>query len=184
MTTDRLLRYVDKPISLVGLMGVGKTRIGRGLANALELPFCDTDQEVEKAAGCSIKDIHEQFGRDEFRRGERRVIERILREGGVQIVATGGTSFSDDEIRGMIKEHTTSIWLKADLDLMVERTSRTDRRPLLSKGDPREILNKMIDERYPIYEQADITVQSEDVPPHEVVRKAREALADFYGVID
>ena len=149
----------NQTIVLVGLMGAGKSSIGRRLARHLGLRFIDADDEIEKAAGLSIDDIFEIYGEGEFRSGERRVILRILGEGPC-VLATGGGAFMDAGARDAIKKNAVSVWLKADLDTLLERTSRRNDRPLLKIGDPAQVLKKLIDERYPIYATADITIES------------------------
>lgn len=167
---------VPKSVVLVGLMGAGKSHIGRRLAQRLKLPFVDADHEIEKAAGRSIEDIFREFGEDEFRQGERRVISRLLDENKI-VLATGGGAFMNDETRERIIEKSVSVWLRADLDLLLKRTSRRDNRPLLKTGDPREILQRLIDERYPVYANADITVDSVDGPGGTTVNRVVDALA-------
>ncbi len=169
---------VPKPVVLVGLMGAGKSHIGRRLAQRLRIPFVDADHEIEKAAGRSIADIFREFGEQEFREGERRVIARLL-DSENMVLATGGGAFMNDETRERILEGSISVWLRADLDLLVKRTSRRDNRPLLKTGDPREILQRLIDERYPVYAQADITVDSVDGPGGVTVNRVVDALADW-----
>jgi shikimate kinase len=162
-------------VVLVGLMGAGKSCIGRHLAQRLGLPFVDADAEIEKAAGCSISEIFEQHGEQAFREGERRVIARLL-EDGPQILATGGGAFMDPETREAIARRATSVWLRADLDLLLRRTGRRNTRPLLRTGDPKEILGRLIDERYPTYAMADIVVDSVDAPPEVTVQRVLDAL--------
>ncbi|WP_420430079.1 shikimate kinase [Kordiimonas sp.] len=164
-----------RTIVLVGLMGAGKTTVGRRLAKRLSLPFVDSDHEIEKAAGMSVAEIFECFGEADFRSGERRVIGRLL-DGKQQIVATGGGAFINEETRALIKEKGLSIWLDADIDILVERTARRDTRPLLKTGNPREILSKLAAERAPFYAQADIKVPSSDGPHEDVVERIVEAL--------
>lgn len=127
--------FIDRPIALVGMMGAGKSTIGRRLAARLDLPFLDADQEIEMAAGRSVTEIFEEFGEAAFRDGERRVFKRLVQSGPC-ILATGGGAFLDDEIRRLLNEHCVSVWLNASLDTLVERTSRKDTRPLLKAGDP------------------------------------------------
>ena len=165
----------ERTIALVGLMGVGKTTIGRKLAQALDLPFHDADQEIEAAAGRSIPEIFAKMGEAEFRAGERRVIARLLKSG-PHVLATGGGAFMDPEIRALIERGATSVWLKADLDVMVRRVSRKDSRPLLSGKDPRTVLTALMKERYPIYALADITVATDDRPVGEAVKAIVAAL--------
>jgi shikimate kinase len=156
-----------RSLVLIGLMGAGKSSIGRRLAKRLALPFVDADKEIEKAAGKTINEIFDEHGEDYFRDGERRVIARLLDDGPL-ILATGGGAFMAPQTRDVIAAHGLSVWLRADLDVLLERVSRRDTRPLLNRGDPRQIMERLIAERYPTYAQADITVQSRDVN-HEVI---------------
>lgn len=168
-------RSIPRTIVLVGLMGAGKTSIGRRLADRLRLPFTDADAEIEKAAGCSIADFFERYGEEEFRLGERRVIKRLL-EGPVQVLSTGGGAFMHPETRAEIRARAISIWLRADLDTLAARIGRRDDRPLLKAGEPREVLKRLIDERYPVYAEADIIVDSADAPQRVTVERVLEAL--------
>ncbi len=168
---------VDRTIVLVGLMGAGKTTVGRRLARKLNLPFVDSDHEIEKAAGMSVAEIFECFGEADFRSGERRVIERLL-DGKPQIVATGGGAFINEATRALIKAKGLSIWLDADIEVLVERTGRRDTRPLLKTGDPKEILTRLAAERAPFYAQADMKVASSQGPHEDVVADILEALKD------
>jgi shikimate kinase len=161
---------------MVGLMGAGKTSIGRRVAARLGLPFVDADDEIEAAAGSSIGDIFERLGEASFRDGERRVIARLL-DGPAKVLATGGGAFMDGETRERIAARGISIWLRADIDTLVRRTSRRNDRPLLRNGDPKEILSRLMNQRYPIYQQADIVVDSFDAP-------AEETLANVLGAIE
>jgi shikimate kinase len=160
---------------MVGLMGAGKTSIGRRLAARVGLPFVDADEEIEAAAGSSIEDIFERLGEASFRDGERRVIARLL-DGPPIVLATGGGAFMDPQTRERIAAKAISVWLRADLDTLVRRTSRRNDRPLLKDGDPREILARLMDQRYPIYQQADIVVDSVDAPADETVQNVLDAL--------
>ena len=163
-------------IVLVGLMGAGKTSLGKRLGKIFNLPFYDSDAEIEKAAGCSVAEIFERFGEDYFRDGERRVIERLL-SGEPCVMATGGGSFMDERIRALVKEKALSIWLRADLDTLVKRTTkRRDERPLLKNGDPRDILNRLIEQRYPIYGEADITIDVGDEPPEKTSERVHKII--------
>jgi shikimate kinase len=155
---------IQRPLVLVGMMGVGKTSVGRRLAERLGLDFVDADDEIELAAGLTIAEIFEKFGEDYFRDGERRVIMRLV-NGQPQVIATGGGAFINDETRTLIKEKALSIWLDADIDILVDRVSRRGHRPLLSGRDPREVLIELGKSRNPIYAQADIHVRS-DTSPH------------------
>jgi len=169
---------LPRAIVLVGLMGAGKSCIGRRLAAELGLDFIDADAEIEAAAGCSIEDIFEQHGEPAFRDGERRVIARLL-SGPPHVLATGGGAFMHERTRREIHDRAISIWLRADLDLLVRRTGRRNNRPLLRRGDPRAILERLMAERYPIYAEADITVDSQDGPPEVTVGRVRAAIADY-----
>lgn len=169
-----------KSIVLVGLMGAGKSCIGRKLARALNLPFVDADEEVEKAAGCSVEDIFELYGEKAFRDGEERVIARLL-EGGPQVLATGGGAFMNPRTRERIKATGISIWLRAELDVLVRRTRRRAGRPLLKNGDPRATLERLMKERYPVYAEADIIVDSKDEDVDATVRRILDTLQPWLG---
>ncbi len=158
-----------KTVVLIGLMGAGKSAIGRRLAARLGLPFVDADSEIETAAGCSIEDIFSLHGEAAFRDCERRVIARLL-SGPPHVLATGGGAFMDSETRKCVQEQTVSVWLRADLDVLVDRVSRRDNRPLLKNGDKREILSRLMAERHPVYAEADIVVDSRDAPHKSVVK--------------
>jgi len=160
---------VHRPIVLVGLMGAGKTTIGRRLAARLGLPFLDADAEIESAAGMSIEEIFARHGEAHFRAGERRVIARLL-TGAPVVLATGGGAFMDPETRSLIKEMALSIWLRADLDLLLKRVAKRNNRPLLKTGDPREVMTRLMSLRYPVYAEADMTVDTVDGPHDNVVR--------------
>lgn len=166
---------IPRTIVLVGLMGAGKSAIGRRLAQRLGLAFVDADQEIEQAAGCSIEEIFQRHGETHFRDGERRVIHRLL-ERPPHVLATGGGAFMDSQTRAAVAARGISVWLRADLDLLVERTARRQNRPLLRKGEPREILQKLMDDRYPVYDEADICVDSGSGPPEEMVDRVIDAL--------
>jgi len=167
-----------KTIVLVGLMGAGKTTVGRRLAQALDLPFLDSDAEIEEAAGMSISEIFETHGESEFRRGEKRVIERLV-EGPPCVLATGGGAFMDPENRALIKKCCVSIWLNAELDVLMKRVAKRSDRPLLQSEDPKQIMKKLMDERYPIYAEADIRVESVDGPHQLTIDAILEKLAQF-----
>lgn len=162
-------------IVMVGLMGAGKTSIGRRLAARLGLPFVDADDEIEAAAGSSIEDIFERLGEASFRDGERRVIARLL-DGPPIVLATGGGAFMDAETRECIAANGISIWLRADIDTLVRRTSRRKDRPLLKNGEPREILTRLMEQRHPMYQLADIAVDSFDAPAEETLQNVLDAL--------
>ena len=166
---------LERSIVLVGLMGAGKSCIGRRLATRLGLAFTDADSEIEAAAGCSIEDIFEHHGEAAFRDGERRVIQRLL-AGPVQVVSTGGGAFMDPRTRAEIRARGISVWLRADLELLLKRTGRRNNRPLLKRGDPRAILDGLIRDRYPVYAEADVVVDSVDGPPEITVGRVAEAI--------
>ncbi len=169
-----------KSLVLIGLMGAGKSSVGRRLAKVLDLPFVDADEEVERAAGCSIEDIFRLYGETAFRDGEERVIARLL-EAGPQVLATGGGAFMNPRTRERIDETAVSVWLRADLDLLVRRTARRGGRPLLAHGNPRETLERLIAERYPVYAEADITIDTTDENIELMVDRILAALADQAG---
>jgi len=170
-------RFVPcRTIVLVGLMGAGKTKIGRRLAIRLGLPFFDSDQEIEAAAGETIEEIFANRGEPAFRDGERRVIARLL-GGSVHVLATGGGAFMDPVTRAVIARRGVSLWLRADLDVLVQRVSRRADRPLLKAGDPRAILGELIERRHPIYAKAEVTVDSGDGSSETTVNRTIAALA-------
>ena len=164
-----------RTVVLVGLMGVGKTTVGRRLARALDLPFKDADTEIELAAGRSVSDIFAERGEAEFRAGERRVIARLLR-GPPLVLATGGGAFMDPTSRALIRQRAVSVWLRADLDVLVRRVARRQTRPLLKDRDPREVLERLMRERDPIYAEADLTVETAERPHDAAVAAILAAL--------
>lgn len=174
----RQIRQMLGPQSLVliGLMGAGKSAIGRRLGKRLGLPFVDADKEIETAAGKSISEIFADHGEAYFRDGERRVIARLLENGPI-VLATGGGAYMNQTTRDEIADKGISIWLKAGLDVLMERVSRRDTRPLLKAGDPREIMQRLMDERYPVYAGADITIESRNVPHEIIVEEIVDAIA-------
>jgi shikimate kinase len=168
-----------RSIVLIGMMGVGKSSIGRRLGSRLGIPFNDADAEIEKAAGMSIADIFARHGEAAFRSGESRVIARLL-DGGPQVLATGGGAVMNPETRALIKEKSISVWLSAELDLLMRRISkRKAERPMLHTADPAETLRELLTEREPIYAQADLTVESREVPHDAVVAEIVGALTAF-----
>jgi len=169
-----------RSLVLIGLMGAGKTAVGRRLANRLELPFTDADSEIEEAAGQTIKEIFAEHGEAYFRSGERKVIARLL-ENGPQVLATGGGAYMDRQTRAAIETHGTSIWLKATLRVLLKRVGRRDNRPLLQVDNPEAVMKKLMAERSPIYGQADITVESRDVPHEVIVGTIVDALSAQFG---
>jgi shikimate kinase len=169
-----------RSIVLIGLMGAGKTAVGRRLASRLDLSFIDADTEIELAAGQSIKEIFAEHGEDYFREGERKVIARLL-EGAPQVLATGGGAYMNPQTRDAIKAHGLSVWLKAELRVLLKRVQRRDHRPLLATGDPETVMRKLMAERNPVYAEADITVESREVPHDVIVGAVIDALAANLG---
>ena len=165
-----------KTIALVGLMGVGKSSIGRRLALALGMPFKDADEEIEAAAGRSVSDFFEAFGEAAFRDGERRVIARLL-EGPPHVLATGGGAFNDPRTRELIGREAISVWLKADLDVLARRVGRRETRPLVKGKDPMAVLEAQASERYDAYRQADIIVETGETAHNVAVDAIVKALA-------
>jgi len=169
---------VGRTVVLVGLMGAGKSCVGRRLAARLGMDFLDSDAEFEAAAGCTISDYFARFGEAGFREGERKVIARLL-DGPPVVLATGGGAFIDPATRERIKRTGTSVWIRADLDLLLKRTVGRDHRPLLKQGDPREILGRLMEARYPVYADADIIVDSTDEIPEATVIRVMEGLISY-----
>ena len=165
----------NQTLVLVGLMGAGKSSIGRRLAAALAMPFYDADEEVERAARRTIPEIFAEMGEQAFRDGERRVIARLL-DGPPHIMATGGGAFMNAETRALIADKATSIWLKADVEVLARRVGRKNDRPLLRGKDPREVLAKLAEQRYPVYALADITIDSVEGPHSATVKAIIAAL--------
>ena len=162
-------RLAGRPLVLVGLMGAGKTAIGRRVAAVLGLPFIDSDHEIEAASRMSVPELFEKYGETEFRALEQRVIARLIGEG-IRVLATGGGAFMNAETRAAVREHAISIWLKADLDTLMGRVMKKRNRPLLKSDDPRAVMERLMVIRYPVYAEADITVQTRD--------ERREVIAD------
>jgi shikimate kinase len=181
---DRLAKIREalgtRSIVLIGLMGAGKTAVGRRLANRLDLPFVDADTEIEVAAGASVSEIFAEHGESYFRQGERKVIARLL-DGGPQVLATGGGAYMNAETRAAIKARGLSVWLKADIKVLLKRVGRRDNRPLLAGGDSEKVMKKLVDERYPIYAEADVVVESRDVAHDVIVGAVVNALAAKLG---
>jgi shikimate kinase len=164
-----------RSIVLVGIMGAGKSSVGRRLGARLGMPFIDADTEIEKAADMSIPEIFARHGEPYFRAGETRVIARIL-DSGPQVLATGGGAFMNPETRAAIRAKGISVWLRATLEVLSRRVRRRSDRPLLKGADPIETLKRLMDERYPIYAEADLTVESRDVPHEAIVEEVIESL--------
>lgn len=154
-------RIGTKPIVLVGLMGAGKTSVGRRLAQLLDMPFADSDHEIEAVSRMSVPELFEAYGETEFRALEQRVVTRLV-TGSSAVIATGGGAYMNADTRAVIRAHAMSVWLNADLDTLMERVSRRANRPLLKASDPRAVMRKLIADRYPIYAEADITIVSRD----------------------
>ena len=177
MTAARSLRgRIDRPIVLVGLMGVGKSSVGKKLAQRLSLPFVDADDAIEEAHDLSIAEIFEKFGEPYFRDGERRVIARLMDER-PRVIATGGGAFMQAETRALILQHAYSIWIDASIDTLVQRVARRNTRPLLIGRDPAQVLRELAAVRNPVYAEADLRVESDDVPHEVMVDRIIAALA-------
>ncbi|HLI11053.1 MAG TPA: shikimate kinase [Alphaproteobacteria bacterium] len=172
------LRQPPRTVVLVGLMGAGKTCIGKRVAQRFGLRFVDADHEIEAAAGCTIEEIFERHGEAFFRDGERRVIERLLDQP-VHVLATGGGAFMDSRTRAKIRERGISVWLRADIELLLRRVARRDNRPLLKQGDRRAVLERLMAARHPVYAEADITVDTLDAAPDATVEQVMRALGRF-----
>jgi shikimate kinase len=173
--TTRIAREIGRPLVLVGMMGVGKSTIGRKLAHTLGLPFSDADDAIVEAAQMPIAEIFDQFGEDYFRDGERRVIARLL-DGGPCVIATGGGAYVNAETAALIDEKGIAVWLDSDIDTLVERVGRNTKRPLLRGGNVREIVTRMKAEREPAYARAQIKVMSDAGPHNATVNRILEAL--------
>lgn len=176
----QMARRINRPIVLVGMMGVGKSSVGKRLAAMLHWPFIDADEEIERSARMTIPEIFDAFGEDYFRDGERRVIARLLDgDGPHSVVATGGGAFCNDATRQLILEQAITVWLDSDVDTLVERTSRKDNRPLLRNGDPHEILGRLRDARAPYYKQAPIHVTSASGPHTHTVHRVLQGISQW-----
>ncbi|WP_395674763.1 shikimate kinase [Inquilinus sp.] len=170
-----LHRPLPRTLVLVGLMGAGKTAVGKRAAARLGLDFVDADHEIETAAGCTIPDIFERYGEPAFRDLERRVIARLMHDP-VQVLSTGGGAFMDPQTRAVIAEFGLSVWLKAELSVLAARTAKRSNRPLLRGGDPKELLAQLMERRHPVYALADLTVESRDGPVEETVDRVLAAI--------
>lgn len=172
-----------RSLVLIGLMGAGKSAIGRRVAALIDMPFVDADTEIEQAAGKSIADIFKDHGEASFRDGEVKVIERLLNDGPM-VLATGGGAFMNETTRRNIARLGISLWLKADIDVLMERVGRRDHRPLLRTADPKAVMLGLMEERYPVYAAADITVQSRDVPHEVIVDEILSGLLAFSDITE
>ncbi len=170
---------IDRPIVLVGLMGAGKSCVGRKLAESFGLPFCDSDNEVEDAAGCEVRDIFEVYGEPAFRDCERRVIQRLL-QNGPSIIATGGGAFMDAETRDEVKARGISLWLRADPEILYQRTKRSKNRPLLNNEDPLTTLKELAEKRYPVYAEADIIIDTGNEGLEKTLQAAIKAILESF----
>jgi shikimate kinase len=168
---------LKRTVALVGMMGAGKSSLGRRLAARLSVEFRDADTEIEQAAGCSINEIFARFGEEAFRDGERKVIARLLALP-PHVLATGGGAFADEETHARIKSEAVSVWINVPLDVLVERVGRRDTRPMLKDGDPAEIMMRLMKDREPLYAKADLTVNSEDGPHQAAVERIVAMLKD------
>ncbi|MEQ1953729.1 shikimate kinase [Mesorhizobium sp. CN2-181] len=175
-----LEKLAGRSVVFVGLMGAGKTAIGRKIAALLDLPFIDSDQEIEQVSRMTIPELFERYGEPEFRALEQRVIQRVL-ETGPQVLSTGGGAFMNAQTRGLIAAQAVSIWLKADLDVLFARVAKKQNRPLLKTDDPKATLRRLMDERYPIYAEANVTVYTRDERKDVIVGEVLDALAGHLG---
>jgi len=178
-----MARLGRRSIVFVGLMGAGKTAIGRKVAGQLGLPFIDSDHEIESVSRMTIPELFERYGENEFRALEQRVIHRLLTENGPQVLSTGGGAFMNAQTREAVAEHGVSIWLKADLDLLMERVSKKQNRPLLKNDNPRAVLQRLMEERYPVYAAADATVITRDERKEVIAAEVVEALARHFASV-
>jgi shikimate kinase len=171
-------KRLDRPLVLVGLMGVGKSTVGRRLARRLGLSFVDSDAAIEDASGFPAAEIFERYGEREFRDGERRLVARLI-EGDVRVIATGGGAYVDPNTRQLLNERAITVWLDAPVDILAERTSRRDTRAQLRNGNPKAVLERLAEERRPSYQEAHIHVRSGDGPHSDVVDAIVQALEDY-----
>lgn len=176
-----LARLDGRSVVFVGLMGAGKTAIGRKVASMLGLPFIDSDHEIETASRMSIPELFERYGEAEFRALEQRVIQRIL-EGGAQVLSTGGGAYMNSQTRRTISERAVAVWLRAELDVLMERVAKKQNRPLLKNADPRAVMQRLMDERYPVYAEADVTVLTRDEKKDVIATEVIDALARRLGL--
>lgn len=173
MLTDKL----DRPIVLVGLMGAGKSTVGRRLARRLGLPFIDSDSEIEEAAGTTAADLFERYGENDFRDGERRLVARLI-DGTVRVIATGGGAFVDPRTRQLLNERAITVWLDAPVEVLAERTGRRNTRPLLRSGNRSQTLASLSEQRQPMYSEAHIRILSGDGAHRDVVEAIIAAVSD------
>jgi shikimate kinase len=169
---------LPRTVALVGLMGAGKSAIGKRLAIRLGLPFVDADEEIERAAGCSIAEFFEKYGEADFRAGERRVIARLLAKP-PHVLSTGGGAYMDRDTRSLMRAKAVTVWLRAELDVLFDRVRRRGHRPLLRQGDPKEVLGRLMSQRYPIYAEAEIVVDSTAQPADRTTEQVIAALRAY-----
>ena len=173
----------NRSIVFVGLMGAGKTAIGRKVAAMLALPFVDSDQEIESVSRMTVPELFERYGETEFRALEQRVILRVL-ENGPQVLSTGGGAFMNAQTREAIASHGVSVWLKAEIELLMDRVSKKQNRPLLKSADPRAVLERLMAERYPVYAEANVTVPTRDDRKEVIAAEVVNALCRHFGVAE
>src|SRR6059058_4311619 len=173
-----LTKRLDRPVVLVGLMGVGKSTVGRRLAKRLGLPFVDSDSAIEDAAGYTAAEMFERYGEQDFRDGERRLVARLI-DGDIRVIATGGGAYVDARTRQLLNERAITVWLDAPVDILAERTARRDTRPLLRNSDPKAVLQKLAEERRPSYAEAHIHVKSGGGAHQDVVEAIVSALEAY-----
>jgi shikimate kinase len=174
---QKLMEILDRPIVLVGLMGAGKSTVGRRLASRLGLPFVDSDAEIEEAAGRTAADLFERYGEIDFRDGERRLVARLI-DGSLRVIATGGGAFVDPRTRQLLNERAITVWLDAPVDVLAERTGRRDTRPLLRRGNRAKTLAQLAEQRQPLYAEAHIHIKSGTGAHSNVVEAIVSALED------
>ena len=174
------IKRLDRPVVLVGLMGVGKSTVGRRLARRLGVPFVDSDSAIEDASGFSAAEVYERYGESDFRDGERRLVARLV-EGEIRVIATGGGAYVDPRTREILNQRAITVWLDAPVDILTERTGRRDTRAQLRKGDPKATLTKLSEQRRPAYEEAHIHIMSGDGAHRDVVESIVRALEDYIG---
>jgi shikimate kinase len=175
---QKLAARLDRPVVLVGLMGAGKSTVGRRLAKRLELPFVDSDDAIEDAAGYSADEVYQRYGEKDFRDGERRLVARLV-DGSIRVIATGGGVFVDPRTRKLLNERAITIWLDAPVEILADRTGRRDTRPLLRNGDRKTTLERLMDERGSAYSEAHIRIRSGDGAHKDVVEAIVKALEDY-----
>ena len=179
--TRRLFLHLPRTVVMIGMMGVGKTVIGQQLAAYLQVPFFDSDAAVEALFGCTVYDFFSRYGENAFRESERKIVANLL-AGPVCVLASGGGAFMDPQTRAVIKAQAVSVWLKASLDLLIYRTTKRieNTRPLLLQGNPRTVLSRLLKERSPIYNTADIIIESQDDPCESIVERIATALTHHF----